>query len=510
MFFSEIFARPLYFRLWPPIVRRQSGPIVMLRALIDVPRWLFLGLLIYAPWAYGCTTAGTVTIFEFWAAVILVLWLAGCAIRRLRPFVPRVVFFCSGWLLLQGWWMTGNAHFRLNPESQMFVPVRSWLSFLPGTVDQASSEIAMLRVTILLGIVCFSCDLSARPEWRSRVWWVMGITGVSLTLFGLLQSASSHPILFRGIADQAVPFFATYYYHGNAGSFINLALPIIFGFAVLAIRQPSAHLERAIWVTGAFICITAAFVNVSRSAMVVTVILCTVLFAWQLFGSKPRAYRLPLRLKLLYSLVAILALACLIGFSGWERPLQKWAIFESQLNSANQRWLTNQVCLRMIPDAGLWGFGPGTFSGAFPHYSGFLGNAIPGIWRYAHNDYLQSLIDWGWTGALAWSVLLFSGIENLIAAWRGNKRRRNSPDGILLFTTGVALAGIVLHALVDFPLQIASLQLYVATYLGIAWASDIWMRDRTVERSAGVSQSRNSPNIATAQSTESQAADITA
>jgi len=167
------------------------------------------------------------------------------------------------------------------------------------------------------------------------------------------------------------------------------------------------------------------------------------------------------------------AVACLVIFSGWERPAQKWAMMHEQLNSANKRLVSTQICLRMLPDAGWHGFGPGTFALVFPHYTGDQGKFIPGIWRYAHDDYLQTLLEWGWFGSIFWAVLFFGAIAQLFIHWR-KRRDLSTSDRVLAFVSGLALLGVAAHAIVDFPLQIASLQLYVAVCIGLGWGSRHW------------------------------------
>lgn len=445
----------------------------MTRLVVESARWLFLLALVAAPWVYGSTPAWAISALVSLLAVILVLWLGGCALRRLEPAVHPVLLRCSLCLLAGGWAMALNPHFK-DMGHYTFAPVHGWFSWLPGTVDGATSRRMMLRVTVLLGICCFACDLSARRDWRRRVWRTIAGTGISLVLFGLLQSAFAHPIFIWNQQEMAdVPYFATYYYHGNAGSFINLVLPFVAGLAVLTSRNPDAHVAKAIWLPGAFICVAGAFVNVSRSAMVITVLLCVVLLVWQFLGKSRHELLPPRRLRVAYAVLMMAAVAGLVGFSGWERPAQKWEMMESQLNSANKRLVSTKICMRMLPDAHWHGFGPGTFELVFPHYSGVDAKWIPGIWRYAHDDYLQSLLEWGWFGSLFWAVLFFGGMALLFFNWR-TRRNLGTSDHVLIFVCALALTGVALHAVVDFPLQIASLQLYTAVCVGFGWGSSRW------------------------------------
>jgi O-antigen ligase len=128
-----------------------------------------------------------------------------------------------------------------------------------------------------------------------------------------------------------------------------------------------------------------------------------------------------------------------------------------------------------LPDAGLFGFGPGTFRAVFPGYNAVSANQAPGSWRFLHEDYLQTLLEWGWIGGILWALLFFGGITVGIRAYKAHARREWTPRrSVLQPLVIIALMGVALHALVDFPVQIESIQLYVATYLGLCWGSRLW------------------------------------
>jgi hypothetical protein len=83
-------------------------------------------------------------------------------------------------------------------------------------------------------------------------------------------------------------------------------------------------------------------------------------------------------------------------------------------------------------------------------------------------------MEWGWLGTTLWALLFFGGIAVGIRSYKQYapdwppRRRLLQPFVI------IALMGVALHAMADFPLQIASIQLYVATYLGLCWGSISW------------------------------------
>ncbi len=117
--------------------------------------------------------------------------------------------------------------------------------------------------------------------------------------------------------------------------------------------------------------------------------------------------------------------------------------------------------------AGPFGFGPGTFRAVFPRYQD--ATELEGTWIFLHQDYLQTIIEWGWLGAALWAVLFFGAMVNGIAVLWRNGRRMLPRYRIVVRLAVIAIAGVAVHAQADFPLQIASVQVYAATVLGIVW-----------------------------------------
>ncbi|TLD68438.1 hypothetical protein FEM03_22810 [Phragmitibacter flavus] len=435
--------------------------------------WALAGALILAPWLYGGTRPWTVGLLNMILLGIVVPWLSIAVISKTFFKLPRVLLAAAFLLLLQGWWMTLNAHFVHDSEYSTFAPAATWSENAPGSVDKISSLDMMLRISALVGVVLMGCDLSRSRRWRMRLWWASCIAGISVILLGLIQKLAEAPMIFWQGGRTGHHFFATYLYHGNAGAFINLVLPLVAGLNFM-VFQKGRTTAMTFMASGLLICVAGAFSHASKAGAAVSVFLMLVLMVWQArlflgYGNlhQQRASNL---LSFGIGIAAVIAVVLAVG---WQFAAQRWHLFDV---SRDARMFTYNMCHSMLPDAGAFGFGPGTFSIMFDRYALAANPAMQVFYRYAHQDYMQALIEWGWVGASLMGTIFFGGLLGSFWRYFANSQDWRSYERVLVFSIGLALLGVAMHAAVDFPLQIYSLQLFAAVYLGLAWGSGSWTR----------------------------------
>jgi hypothetical protein len=273
-------------------------------------------------------------------------------------------------------------------------------------------------------------------------------------------------------------WFATYYYHGNAGAFLNLVWPLTAGLVIRAFSNRLQPVMQAIWICILLVTTAAVAANTSRMAQVVALLLLVAIcvqFGPSLLRKLPGARKSVAFAGVLAILLALIAFA---QATHLDQPLNRWQEQSGRILD-DARWPAFRVAMSALPNVGLCGFGPGTFRVVFPTYNAESANQAPGTWRFLHDDYMQTVLEWGWLGASLWALLFFGGVGIAIRSYHKHARRDWIPRRrVLQPLVIIALIGVALHALVDFPFQIESIQLYVATYLGLCWGSALWTDHR--------------------------------
>ena len=460
----------------------------MSQLIINTPRWLLLGALVFAPWAYGATHPWAITVLDCWLGVAALLWMLSQLLRQQRPSIHPVLGLTALALVAQAWFMVVNARYDYELLTFEFVPLEPLLPWAPGSLHRALSLENATHVSAILAAVCFACDLAQSSTWRKRLLWTMAGTGASVILLGLAQKLTGATAIFWEPGDIGQNFFATFRNHTNAGAFINLVWPVTAGLALVAFLRSASVWKRALWTSALVISLAGAVANSSRAAGTLCLFLVFVWAAWlgwQRFRGRFRELHFA---KLAIATIAVIvAVAAVAIIAGMGHTLGRWREFDKQLTADNSRLLAAKVCVDMLPQAGAFGFGPGTFQTAFPYFTHGYGNTLRGRWIFAHEDYLQTLVEWGWAGGAGWALVVFGAIVySLIRAFRVRDRLSES-SRVTHFALLTALLGVLLHALVDFPLQIASIQLYTAVVLGFLWGSRHWLGEpkrRPVSRRA--------------------------
>jgi hypothetical protein len=449
-------------------------------------RWIFFAALAYAPWAYGATTAANIEKTNWILLTALVLWGAELVTAGRRPQFPTFLLLLVAALMCLGGWMVFNAKSIYDSEFSFFVPLRNFVPPFTGSVDYAISAAWIVRGGLLLGTILFVSDLSHSSRWLLRLWYVIGLIGGSIAFLGLLQKATGAQMIFWQPPPPpefgVTTFFATYFYHGNAGAFLNLVWPLSAGLAIRAFTSGSQPGLRALWIIVFILTIAAVLANTSRMAQLVALLLLVAIglhFGRSLLRKLSGAQK---SVALAGAFAIILALIALAQATHLEQPLNRWQSVSERIPT-DARWQASRVALDALPHAGFFGSGPGTFRVVFPSYNSGSTHPVPGTWRFLHQDYLQTILEWGWLGSVLWALVFFGGIAVGIHSYKKYAVRDWMPRRRVLQPLAViSLAGVALHAVVDFPFQIESIQLYVATYLGLCWGSSLWPQQSVPRR----------------------------
>lgn len=428
--------------------------------------------------------------------VLFALWIVGLAISQRRPAVPALVFVLVFAILGLGWISVLNAKWThsWSPEDR---ESRSYTSFsasevlltarapaelrenlkkvtgtqfspsvrtmgvdgLPRSIDQDSSRTTMIHLSAIFAGMLVVIDLARSRRLRRQLLGWLALAGLAVAMAGVFQKASGTDVMWNH--HKPVPtktFFAAFGYHGSAATFLNLCWPAAALLWLRALSDGGAPFRVTIWACCTLLTVAAAFANTSKVGHVLTVALMLVmLIAYRkeigsIFSSQRAGGTVVVGVAL-----AVAAGAMFLSFSA-EVSLTRWLDFET---SANSRLTIYEICWKYVSEFGLFGYGPGTFPTAFAYMQAGEG-ILPTHFTYrAHEDYLQLAMEWGYAGAGLWLVLLIGALC-----------RRNPPDRRDFYVPGfkIMLLAVLIHATVDFPLQVPALQWPILALTGILWA----------------------------------------
>jgi O-antigen ligase len=221
------------------------------------------------------------------------------------------------------------------------------------------------------------------------------------------------------------------------------------------------------WTGAALLCGLGLLMNASKAALVIGLLILPWPFMTWLLRLKPTV-------TMLWAGGAVLLIAAGLLVSveiSHESAVTRMTETNGVTISFDARMAAYEEYIDAVPVVGWFGLGPGLFHLAFPYQTSPLANVGAAIRDYAHEDYLQTVLEWGWLGTVWWTLLVGGGLYRAFQSYRQRELFTSKGDRRLLLAAILGVGGTLAEALMDFPLQIASIRLCFLVLLALCWAS---------------------------------------
>jgi O-antigen ligase len=407
--------------------------------------------LCFPAWAYGGA--------ETWAIVVL----AGLGVSavclghsRFRSTPVRRLVMCCWPMVLLGFYMLVqalNPSHEYRPMDQGLTPC-SHLSWLPSSVAAGLTWRSLLlfaAVVLVWGLLRF------------------GVPGrmIPVAIAAVIISASLMAVLalVQGGEHEPWDLVGRFLNENSYAAYANLVFPVALGAARSMHARARREHQRSdpsllLYFLSALLAVSVLLCGSRAGAMVAVLIMVAwILAEW--LSSKGRRSRLQFCFRAICLVVVVVSLLFLFGPERLVEAaldLRQYIVPDSvaRFSAAYGAW-------RMFLARPLFGIGAGAFQAAFPY---FRAEGLYGFYRHAHNDWVQWLAELGVLGS---SI----AVAALVTVWpRRDRLVHHGPSRWIRLGMWIGLAGVSLHACIDFPFRIPGIAVLVAAWVGMLGRHD--------------------------------------
>ncbi|MCC7519583.1 MAG: O-antigen ligase family protein [Verrucomicrobiae bacterium] len=356
-----------------------------------------------------------------------------------RFFIPLGLL--ALWLLLTliPWparWAAGLApgQARLLAELPGFKPPTLHLSMAPAATWK--SLFALAGAATVVGL---SFRWAGESGFRQILWGTILALGVLAAALALADHLDRSDLILGLRATRHPSHWGVFVSRNHLAGYLNFAAMIGLGLFLRHGFPHSGHrrsrIKAALALGSVLVCLGGSLATASKGGLLS---LGAGLLAFTVLLLMRKRSRLQLRIMVFSSL--LLAALTLVYARPVVQRTEQW-IHKSWGGESEGRWALWREAWAMGRDANGRGIGVGAFESVFPAWQRTNGHKIA---THAENEYVQMLVEWGPAAALAW---IAAGVLILLRATR--TFRGNATEWQI--AGWAALAGLALHAAVDFP-----------------------------------------------------------
>lgn len=365
-----------------------------------------------------------------------------------------------GYIAIQGF---NPSHVRQSDERGWWMQPVEHIAWLPTGMGTPFEYLNAWRTLVIFGSIwLLVCALWIGLTRRTAVLGIITalvINGTVLALVGILQKATGAREILWFFKVRWGYFVGTIVYKNHAGAFFYLILTFAAALVLWHAQRSSRRLARTspapVYGFCAVLLALVVLLSFSKGAILLMLGYLTVcllgFIGWMVFGEGRTANRGAI-------LTTTALLTVFIGVGGvFLRIDQPFAKVQTMIEkgqedgSVGSRQIVTKATFEMARDK-LWtGWGAGGFQHYFPVYQknypelGLNYRKKPQFWRHAHNDYAQSLAEYGIIG-LIFPAAMFVWWLARLAGLQVYRR-----PVILLTLAGLFM--VMVHSWIDFQMH---------------------------------------------------------